>query len=63
MASTARIDPRLERSAGELLGDEITELCGYIYAATHHLLELNLSASSMNRSTGPSSASSPAPTG
>jgi hypothetical protein len=40
MASTARIDPRLERSAGELLGDEITELCGYIYAATHHLLEL-----------------------
>lgn len=27
-------------SDGEKLGAQITELCGYIYAATHHLLEL-----------------------
>ena len=32
--------PQFERSDSEKLGDEITELCGYIYAATHHLLEL-----------------------
>ena len=32
--------PRFERSESEQLGDEITELCGYIYAATHHLLAL-----------------------
>lgn len=31
---------RVERSDGEQLGDEITKLCSYIYAATHHLLEL-----------------------
>ncbi len=29
-----------EPSDSEKLGDEITELCGYIYAATYHLLEL-----------------------
>ena len=32
--------PQFEQSDSEKLGDEITELCGYIYAATHHLLEL-----------------------
>ena len=32
--------PRFEQSDSEKLGDEIAELCGYIYAATHHLLEL-----------------------
>ena len=31
---------QFEQSDSEKLGDEITELCGYIYAATHHLLEL-----------------------
>lgn len=40
MASIVQIDPRFEQSDGEKLGDQITELCGYIYAATHHLLEL-----------------------
>jgi len=32
--------PQFEQSDSEKLGDEITELCGYIYAATYHLLEL-----------------------
>jgi hypothetical protein len=32
--------PQFEQSESEKLGDEITELCGYIYAATYHLLEL-----------------------
>ncbi len=32
--------PAIEPSEGEKLGDQITELCGYIYAATHHLLAL-----------------------
>ena len=40
MCATVHCDPRFERSDSEKLGDEITELCGYIYAATHHLLEL-----------------------
>ena len=31
---------RFHETAGEKLGAEITELCAYIYAATHHLLEL-----------------------
>jgi len=35
-----RDHPQFEKSDSEKLGDEITELCGYIYAATHHLLEL-----------------------
>ena len=35
-----RKHPQFEQSDSEKLGDEITELCGYIYAATHHLLEL-----------------------
>ena len=40
MSANLQIDPRFEQSAGEKLGDEITELCAHIYAATHHLLEL-----------------------
>ena len=40
MSSNVLTDPRFGQSEGEKLGDEITELCGYIYAATHHLLEL-----------------------
>ena len=32
--------PQFEQADSEKLGDEITELCGYIYAATYHLLEL-----------------------
>jgi len=40
MSAIVHYDPRFERSDSEKLGDEITELCGYIYAATHHLLEL-----------------------
>ncbi len=40
MSAIVHYDPRFERSDSEILGDEITELCGYIYAATHHLLEL-----------------------
>ena len=40
MSASVHYDPRFERSDSEKLGDEITELCGYIYAATHHLLEL-----------------------
>jgi len=40
MSANIHYDPRFERSDGEKLGDEITELCGYIYAATCHLLEL-----------------------
>jgi len=40
MSSIVQFDPRHEQSDGEKLGDQITELSGYIYAATHHLLEL-----------------------
>ena len=40
MASVGPFDARFTRSDGEKLGDEITELCGYLYAATHHLLAL-----------------------
>ena len=40
MASVTPFDARAERSEGEQLGNEITELCSYIYAATHHLLTL-----------------------
>jgi hypothetical protein len=40
MSANVHYDPRFEQSESEKLGDEITELCGYIYAATHHLLEL-----------------------
>jgi hypothetical protein len=40
MASVVQFDPRVEPSDGEKLGNQITELCGYIYAATHHLLAL-----------------------
>lgn len=40
MASVVPFDARFTRSDGEKLGDEITELCSYIYAATHHLLTL-----------------------
>lgn len=40
MSAKVHYEPRFERSDSEKLGDEITELCGYIYAATHHLLEL-----------------------
>ena len=40
MASVVPFETRFERSVGEKLGEEITELCGYIYAATHHLLTL-----------------------
>jgi len=40
MSASVHFDPRFEQSDSEKLGDEITELCGYIYAATHHLLEL-----------------------
>jgi hypothetical protein len=40
MSANVHYDPRFEQSKSEKLGDEITELCGYIYAATHHLLEL-----------------------
>ena len=40
MASNVYFEPRFEQTAADRLGDEITELCGYIYAATCHLLEL-----------------------
>ncbi|MBT8109024.1 MAG: HNH endonuclease [Gammaproteobacteria bacterium] len=40
MASSVYFEPRFEQTAADRLGDEITELCGYIYAATCHLLEL-----------------------
>ncbi len=40
MSAIVHYNPRFEQSNSEELGDEITELCGYIYAATHHLLEL-----------------------
>jgi len=30
MSSTVLADPRFEQTEGEKLGDEITELCGYI---------------------------------
>jgi len=40
MSASILTDPRFARSDGEKLGNEITELCGYIYAATCHLLEL-----------------------
>ena len=40
MSANVHIDPRFEQTEGEALGAEITELCAYIYAATHHLLEL-----------------------
>ena len=35
---TNGLHPRYQRSAA--LGDQITELCGYINAATHRLLEM-----------------------
>ena len=40
MASVVPFETRLERSDGAKLGEEITHLCGHIYAATHHLLTL-----------------------
>ena len=40
MSANPHYDPRFEQSESEKLGDEITELCGYIYAATYHLLQL-----------------------
>jgi len=40
MASVVPFDPHFGRSDGEKLGAEITELCSYIYAATHRLLTL-----------------------
>jgi hypothetical protein len=40
MASSVYFEPRFEQTAADRLGDEIAELCGYIYAATCHLLEL-----------------------
>ena len=40
MSANVNFDPRFEQTEGETLGAEITELCAYIYAATHHLLEL-----------------------
>ena len=40
MASVVSFEQCSGLSDGEKLGEQITELCGYIYAATHHLLEL-----------------------
>lgn len=40
MASIVPFKPQFVPSDGEQLGQEITELCSYIYAATHHLLTL-----------------------
>jgi len=40
MSANVQFDPRFEQTEWETLGAEITELCAYIYAATHHLLEL-----------------------
>jgi hypothetical protein len=40
MSSSIHFDPRFEQTEAERLGAEITELCGYIYAATYHLLNL-----------------------
>lgn len=40
MASNIHYEPRFEQTAAERLGDEISELCGYINVATCHLLEL-----------------------
>jgi len=40
MASNVYFEPRFENSAADRLGDEISELCGYINVATCHLLEL-----------------------
>jgi len=40
MSASILTDRRFELSEGEKLGNEITELCSHIYAATHHLLAL-----------------------
>ena len=40
MTSNVHHEPRFEQTAADRLGDEISELCGYINAATCHLLEL-----------------------
>jgi len=40
MSATVLTSPRFAESDGEKLGQEISELCGHIYAATYHLLEL-----------------------
>jgi len=40
MSANVHFDPRFEETEADRLDAEITELCGYIYAATSHLLEL-----------------------
>ena len=40
MSSNIHFDPQTGATEADRLGAEITELCGYIYAATSHLLEL-----------------------
>ena len=40
MASNIHYEPRFEQTIADRLGDEISELCGYINVATCHLLEL-----------------------
>ena len=40
MSANVHFDPRFEQTEADRLGAEITELCGYISAATSHLLEL-----------------------
>jgi hypothetical protein len=40
MASNIHYEPRFEQTVADRLGDEISELCGYINVATCYLLEL-----------------------